>query len=211
MLLLVAVALSACTGGNNVAESVPDLDSFTWSELSEADQLAVNQQIAELRSSNPLLADIETPEVIRVIPAAEWTQTFADCVNEFGFSVTVLSDGGVKQEADGSQIESLQVANFMCHAMYPMRPDQSGDLTEEQLKRSYEYQTVTLPACLAELGHEVTNAPSYETWKVTQTWSELDALFSSFMSSTGDYYYQVQESCPRNTPPEVLYVKAAQN
>lgn len=197
-----------CSAAEEEPTLVPDIASRSWDELSDAEKEVVQKDLDFFREARNMPSGVATPEPIRVIPRFEVVAVLIDCLREEGLEVELVMGDGIQWQGDSSQASLFDEAVFRCNAMYPVRPDQTGSpVTEEQFLRSYEYQTETLPECLAQYDVIVENPPSYEVWRETQEWPEMTKTYDNFPR---EKYTLFAEVCPRNTPPEVLYVIPAE-
>ena len=203
-----AATLSACAGTSvDSVELVPDLRSFTWEELSAADQAQLVQDVETLREQYEVGDDVPTPDVVRVVSMAAHPETQAQCLRERGLDAEPDPiELGVRLTYDESQEVAVKAAMFECEGMYPIRPDQYHGMSDEVVERAYIYDTVTTPECLKERGFEVpTNPPSLEVWKLTGEWEEISDIYYS-SALTRDEKHELRLACPLGAPPEVLYL-----
>lgn len=169
--------------------------------LSPEDEADLDAWLAE-RAALFSVADPPQVERIRLVSMADTAPTQIDCLTAAGFPAALSEDGqGWEVEIPPGQNESYGLVAYTCAAEYPTDPAQDDSrITDAQKKVAYAYLTDTLVTCLADHGFDVTDIPSEETflgsWD-TRRWNPYDQLQG--VPAT------VQETCPANTPPDLLW------
>ncbi|WP_431798581.1 hypothetical protein [Microbacterium kunmingense] len=103
--------------------------------------------------------------MVRYVAPSEAAPALADCLNSEGFEVSVRTDGNLESDSvPASQQESYAVAMWKCMAMYPYDPKFNQALTDEQIRRVYDYYVNELTPCLEDRGITVTDPPSETTF-----------------------------------------------
>lgn len=148
------------------------------------------------------ITDPPNVEMVRVIELEEWAPVQIACMNEAGFAATLTDDGeGISWPAltDGSLIENMNLARYVCEVKYPVDPRFYDPLTNDQLRFLYAYRSGELIDCLAAAGYSVSGPPSESVFIESEgVWSP----YSDIRVSEGDSGL-LQRKCPQN--PDELY------
>lgn len=163
------------------------------------------EELADLRGlDNPPDVDL-----IRFIPLSEFGPTRVDCLAEQGFDVRLTPD---KEGIDYSEVspdlsESLNLADYICSAQYPVDPRYEAPLTQSQLELLYFYYTVELIPCLKVAGFEIGEPPSFavfaQDYPTERGWAPYAELPIEGMSN--EEFFALEERCPQNPPGAELY------
>lgn len=215
--LALALALSACgsaVGDSNggAADSTIDLAAAPGTG---ADSGRVTQEqwlsdaAAIVFASHPeMLANLPEVSVIREVLPEEQFDTVVDCVSEAGFPP---SERGVSVAWDdlGDQWEAFALARYTCFAQYPPIEDFIQPLTLSQNKFLRQYWIEETIPCLAELGIEIPQPPSEETWLSTidspESWHPF--LAAGRLGISHGVLDQALQACPDSPPSPELFAQ----
>jgi hypothetical protein len=196
---LLAVALAAsllAVSGCGAARPVPPPASY-------------NQKVAEHQRVNSWLLDGsvaftggESLGVVRFVPADEWPQVMADCLNVEGMYVAGDAGGLVVYEDPNlsqSQADLADSAWYTCTSQYPRDPVDDGYLTMEQRGYQYDYFQRSLIPCLTAHGLTVVEAPRRIDY-ITATHESDWYSWNPYLTVGGDpsevELSKVQKECP---------------
>ena len=148
-------------------------------------------------------------EVVREVDPEEWPHAQRDCLEEFGFSASVLPDGGVEYESvNPEQVEALQETIQRCRAMFPVEEKYRRPLDEDQLSRLYRWYVAELIPCLEERGYGGFAPPSEAAFVETyyeDPWSPYVDLGAELDALGEREWYALQAACPQGPPLDLLY------
>lgn len=98
--------------------------------------------------------------------------------------------------------ESYLVANYECHAQYPIDPSELAPLDEREVESLYAYFTLELGPCLERNGVAVSRPPSLtvfsENLNTSAAWSPYRSVPSDGSTDVSD----LLRRCPQ-LPPEL--------
>lgn len=198
---LVAMLLSGCVA----PAAAPASTSPEPADQMDAEQIM--QTALDDQWSLTGLPDDQRPDVARerVIALHEWPTQIASCLNDAGFTgATAGDDGGVESgPVPLDQQSAYGLANYICNARFPVAAIYNTPLDEAQLTMTYEYFRSTLTPCLTDLGFDVEEPPSLDTF--------IDeggpSGWSPYMNLEGQNLTEAQETCP--AVPDGIYGDAS--
>lgn len=164
------------------------------------------------------LPDPPPTTLVRVIAPEDQPEVWQSCMQEAGYEVTVTSDGGLVPPANlpADQQDVYEVADYTCHAQYPVDQSLFRTFGEDQLAATYAYYVGVLVPCLRERGVDVTEPPTWESFRTSwlsdgqggfyasdESWVPYDAVDPAVMSA--EEWESLTTSCPQAVPFEKLY------
>lgn len=133
------------------------------------------------------------------VPAASgaWSDNMTDCLEEKGWEVDVLADGGISSQIPDGQEEIYRSDLSTCRAKYGY--DVDPVYTDDEARDIYA-QVLNVAECLREKGFDPGEAPSEQTFvEQLQTgpggWDPYIDLYPQVMDT--DEYMTVVKDCPR--------------
>lgn len=204
--LVAAFGLVGLAMGTAACSSSTSDGAFNAENLTADERSAVESDLAEWAESFGVINPPDV-EIVRFVPQSEWTNTMVSCLQREGYDAT--SSDGVSYDVEfGPGLgEAGNLAQYECAAQYPVRPDQTGPLSDEQKEATFDYLTVDLVACLAGEGIVINDVPSKSTFMdgfdQSPPWNPYSQIFSTAISR--EELEALESACPVNTPAEVLY------
>jgi hypothetical protein len=204
--LISAVGVAALALTMAACSSPEPVDAFDPGELTADEQATVEANLAEWAETYGI-SDPPDVEIVRFVSSSEWSATMVNCLQRQGYDAQLGNGGSFQVEFGPGQAEAGDLDQYECAAQYPVRPDQTGPLNDEQKDATFQYLTVDLVECLAAEGYETTDVPSEATFMdgfdQSPPWNPYAQIYSS--SITREDLQALESACPVNTPAEVLY------
>lgn len=174
----------------DVAEEM-SAESRTWSDY--LGSLARSLQIEEPPEV----------EVVRLVVPEERPQVLVACVGDEGFP----ADAEGNRTFPSEQLEAFNLALYTCEARYPLDERFLQPLTEGQTREIHAYLMESAVPCLAELGYELPEPPSIETFVGTFNTADAYTLSSVLMDQgiSGLTAENILSECPEFPPSADLY------
>lgn len=162
----------------------------------------------------------ESPEtqIVRVIAPEEQPEVWQACMTEAGYSVSVTFDGGLTppQDLPDDQWDAYDVADYICHAQFPVDLTMYRTFGGEQIEATYAYYVDVLTVCLQERGITVAEPPTWEAFRPSWisdgqggfyasdvSWFPYDSVDVEAMSA--EEWESLNQECPQTPPAELLY------
>jgi len=158
---------AACT---NASPDAQDSASVKLGTTAPSESAMTDVPSAEKESYERFLAEqarafgIDDPpavEVVRTVDPLEQGYVWLDCMNDAGFA---SGSGGSLSAGTPDQAENFFLAQYTCFAQYPIDDRAFKPLTDSQWLFIRQYQIETAIPCLADLGYDVPQPPSPETY-----------------------------------------------
>lgn len=205
------LALGACSAGSGVEDPDSSGAGPEASGTTQADdwQQGSDELIAEYRAYLVDLAGslgLEDPpevEMVRFVSNDEWAGIQVERLAEQGIQAAVGGQGGVVfDEVPAEQVETVNLAAYTCEAMYPIDPRTQTPLPRVRAVMQYDHLVNTVLPCVRELGFEVSDPPTQQTWldqyySGAETWDPYTDVANSGDPADLD---QVYEQCPHDAP-----------
>ncbi len=203
---------TACASDAGEAPPEPVGDSAPVS----AEEFDYDAHLVALREATQV-EDPPSTEIVRVIAPDEQPEVWQACMQEAGYEVSVTSDGGLTppQDLPDDQWGAYDLANYICHAQYPVDQSLVPQFGTEQVDVLYGYYVEELVPCLQERGFEVDEPPTIETFRASwvsgdeglhaseSTWFPYTAVDAAEISM--DEWEAVNAACPQSPSHEVLF------
>lgn len=182
-----------------------------------ADQFDYDAYLTILRAASGIEDPPET-QIVRVLAPEEQPAVWEACMVEAGWQVSVTSDGGLVPPADlpEDQASVYAVADYTCHAQYPVDPALFRSFGEQQIEATYEYYVEELVPCLLKRGHRVEEPPTWASFRSSWvadgrggffasegSWFPYDAVDPA--SLRDEEWQTLTEECPQSPPAETLF------
>lgn len=145
-------------------------------------------------------------EVVRFVDLSEIAVTLADCLFDAGWTnVSATPDNGIDSgDVPIEQAEAYAIAYFTCYAMYPLDPRYNVPLSDDQIKRLYEYFVDELAPCLESRGFAVSAPPSEQQFVESYATDGGWDLYGEVAANVDeDGWYEINRACPQY--PSDLY------
>jgi hypothetical protein len=208
--LVAGLGLAGCSDDDG-QESPVGNDSTDVHELPDApdwEQLYLDE-VEILREEFELITGELPPndvEFVRFIDVDDYGRVHAECVRGQGFEAEESWDGGVSYgRVPPEQSLASHTAIYRCHIAYPVHPRYFLPRTEEQVRVVYDYFVDELVPCLAELGYEVSPAPSWEAFLADEGSQGQWFPYLDVDPPSDQEEREVNEACPQNPPLEALF------
>ncbi|MDR2620344.1 MAG: hypothetical protein LBC29_04420 [Propionibacteriaceae bacterium] len=160
-------------------------------------------------------------EIVRFVTLSEKPEAWRACMVEAGWDVSVSSDGGMTPPRDlpYEQMDAYQMASYICLASYPIDA-RTQQHSAEQVKIRYDYLVETQKPCLESYGIQVSEPPSWETYRAgwvsdghgglspdgAGNWSPYE-----FVHVSEDLWNTLNENCPQSPPDELMWPDGVPN
>lgn len=201
------LTVSACSAGSSQEPPQPrpldEILSEYWPPPSEED-------LRVLAAANLLDDPPQDVEFERYIHPDEFAAVLVPCYTEQGVLAHALPDGGIGfEEVPPAQALSQREAIYRCDVRFPVHPFFQQRLTDEQLRRIYDYLAGELTACLEAEGYVTPPPPSVEAFVESYydpqaiTWSPYP--IGDPRLDQGTEWYRLNVVCPQGPSIEDLY------
>lgn len=157
-----------------------------------------------------LRLDGDPPEVavVRTVRPDEVDAAVQECLAEQGFASTDDGQGQVGIEFGADQHDALKLADYVCHARYPIDDLYLQPFSVEQLRTIYDWMVDETLPCMVADGVTPPQPPSFETFVARyakmgyELWSPHQEVEPppALRDRSG-----VLSWCPDRPPDEVLY------
>lgn len=157
--------------------------------------------------------DITDPprvELIREITPGESEEVYSQCLSEAGWTLTRSDEAGDSYfDIPASQQEAFALSRYTCILQYPVAERFTRELTEEQFGILYDYWTERTVPCFTELGYDVGEVPTLETFLADPSWHPAIAIQDQISADVRsgrweDFDHAMYEVCP-GPPDDLLY------
>lgn len=205
-------ALAGCSMNETVVSS-PDsagvgprtvAPSGSSGQESELEQERLDNLWAEIIGLYPEAERPTTLSVVRRHNTVEWAEVQSRCLQDAGYAVEKMQDGGVSFARVTIQDQDFHVARYACEAQFPPEPHTLLPPSDADLESTYTYLTGPLTDCLEARGFPVPEPPSLDTFIDQQrsaasrvTWSPY-AEVSQYVPQ--DEWLRLNEACPQVPP-----------
>lgn len=144
----------------------------------------------------------------RYISPEEYAAVMVPCLTEQGIPASELPDGGVGfGDLPEEQWELQREAMYRCSVRFPTHPMFEEPLSDDQLRRLYDYLVGDLMPCLEEEGYATTPPPTVEVFIASYPdgngWSPWPV--SDPRLEDEEEWYRLNEVCPQSPSIEHLY------
>ncbi|WP_157621785.1 hypothetical protein [Serinicoccus hydrothermalis] len=202
-----AALLASCTPASETDVAAPSSDDPDDRGVSREEQM---RSIAEMYSVPSELLP-EDVELVRYVTPEEQFDLKADCLEQEGFP-PIREGGEISYIPGEDQMMAFAVANYVCVGRYPIDFAYTQPLTDAQWTRVYEHQVEVTVPCIRELGYEVADPPTLQTYLDTgpeSRWNpvaEVEQQVTEDALSTGrwDSFEEFLDACPPSPPADEL-------
>lgn len=183
-----------------VLASVPE----DW-EVTEAELMEAYERDLEQEAKNSRIDDPPDVEFVRFILPEEWARAQVACLDEAGYAAEV-NQGGVRMpQVPQEQGQALNRAIYICNARYPLDPRANMPLPRIRAEMQYDYLISEVRHCVEDLGYDVDDPPSMETWLGAYyadepTWDPFAAVVQQAGEADVAALDQAYDECPRWAP-----------
>lgn len=131
-------------------------------------------------------------------------------MTEQGFA-PVRDGGQMYWDTPEDQLGGLNMALYVCEAMYPVADRYRERLTPAQLNVVYDHLVEVTVPCIRELGYDVADPPSRERFVEREgAWEEFSSVESQVAQDATrngrwQSYQEFLDTCPPMPPQDVLY------
>lgn len=207
--------LVACS--QNPSEEAVEVDTAPAREPVAADEFDYEEYLIVLQRASRVENPPET-ELVRVVSPDEKPDLWMACMQEAGYDVSVTFDGGLAppQDLPDDQWEAYDLANYICHAQYPVDQSLFRSFGMEQVDIVYRYYVDELRPCLLGRGFDVGEAPTLETFRASwatddgggliatsETWFPYGYVDLSTMSNQD--WEELNLACPQEPSDDMLF------
>lgn len=182
---------------------LPSLAEISDAALSPPDAAALRELAERYRLNDP-------PQDVafeRYISPDEYAAVMVPCLTEQGIPATALPDGGVGYGDWPEEQWLLQAeAAYRCNVRFPVHPIFEDPLSDDQLRRLYDYLVNELTPCLEEEGYSPSLPPTVDVFVASyeshpwSPWPEYDPRLEGEAE-----WYRLNEACPQVPSVEYLY------
>jgi len=197
---VVAALATACT-----ADSPGPAASSEDSSTPDAADLAARAKALDELAHEYGLAEPPAIEPVHWYDGPEQGPAMVKCLTDAGFSV-VVHDGSTDYDVrvSAEQESAFNLADYTCKAKYPLRAVDSSPPSDDVIREIYDYRKDVVAPCLAEHGHTVSSAPSWETFRdsllakatVWNPWADV----ASQSGISGEEFEALEVACPQAPP-----------
>jgi hypothetical protein len=155
------------------------------------------------------IVDPPQTQMIRLLAPDEQGSTWEACMEDAGWDVSVTFDGGLAPPTfiAPTQADAYELANYICHAQYPVDQRLFRPWGPEQVARSYRYFIEFLVPCLEAAGYSVSPIPSeaayIEAFGTQRAWAPYMSVDASSLSE--DEWVHLNLTCPQSPPDDLLF------
>ena len=203
--------LSACSWGGSPGSASGSRTPMAIEEFDYEGYLKILQEASGID-------DPPETEIIRVIVPEEQPEVWQACMTEAGFVVSTTPDGGLAppQDLPDEQRAAYSVADYVCHAKYPVDAAMFRSFGEEQIRATFDYYVDVLTPCLEEHGITVGPPSSWATFRSSwisdgrggfhaseatwfpYTWVDAEAV-------SDEQWEELNRECPQPPPTDLLF------
>lgn len=202
-LAVAAVLVVLLAGCSASSPTPPEVTRLSTAEVEAQAALDLENNRVHWLGAFP---DVEVPEVerVRFIDWQEWPAVMASCLTDAGFP-TESAQGGLPTAPPGGQESAWALAAYTCSAQYPVDPQQTVALNDDQLRYLYEYYTQVAMPCMRGLGfHDFSATPSVQTFMDDYGTERGWSPFTDVADGASDELWQsIERECPQ--VPDRLY------
>ena len=133
------------------------------------------------------------PADLAEVDDASWGESFAACMAERGWTVTVDDDGGVEGGYVEGQATAFRADSDACYAA----ASTDEPLTEARYENHYAALLATRE-CIIDQGYDLQAPPSYQAWRDADArWSPHRELVDAGIADSE--FASLDEACPQPT------------
>lgn len=164
MVMLVAL-VAGCSATPAATPSTPQNSGTTGAAQPAGDP---NSQYLERLAEEYDLDPVPEVSVVKVVSAEERVAYVSECLAEQGF----VTDGTGARAYTEDQKQAYGHAEYVCSAKYPLAPEDWGHVpSQDERIRYYHYWVDVLTPCYEDLGYEIPDPPSLESWLSGEEWA----------------------------------------
>lgn len=141
------------------------------------------------------------PKVVRTIKTSEWPDVQARCLQDSGYPVERMDDGGLSFGQVPVQDLNFHIALYTCEAQFPPEPHSLLPPSDEYFESLYTYRTGPLIECLRGRGYAAPDPPSLQTFIEQQRSGAPSAWspYSEISQTVGqDEWMSLNRECPQS-------------
>ncbi len=171
------------------------------------------QQMTSVAESFSVPSELlpEDVELVRYVTPEEQFDLMTDCLEQEGFP-PIREGGEISYIPGEDQMMAFAVATYVCVGRYPIDFAYTQPLTDDQWARVYEHQVEVTVPCIRELGYEVSDPPTLQTYLDTgpeSRWNpvrEVEQQVTEDALSTGRWgsFEEFLDACPPSPPADEL-------
>jgi len=161
--VLAVIVLAGCSGA--------DRSPPAQAERSAAEQ-ATEPGLAESMG----LDDPPSVSLIRQISPAESQAVWQLCLKEAGWDLVETDGADPYFDVPVEQEQAFNLARYVCYSQYPVADKYTDPLSQEQLEVLYEHWTSITVPCFEELGYDVGDVPTRESFLANPMWHPAIAI-----------------------------------
>lgn len=215
--------LAACsTGGDDHPEQAAGAEGSSPTSMGERTPMSVEEfDYEDYLEILQRASGVENPpetQIMRVVAPEEQPGVWQACMTEAGYAVSVTFDGGLTppQDLPDDQWDGYDLADYTCHAQYPVDQTMYRTFGEEQIEATYAYYVDVLTPCLEERGFTVSEPATWEAFRSSWTsdgqggfhasdasWFPYDSVDAGAISV--EELESLNQACPQAPPAELLY------
>jgi hypothetical protein len=200
--MLIAIALMVAGCSHDESLTMPATPPMSAEQKAAAYSAALDARWDDVSSQYPS-AVRPSADRVRYVTPGEMPSIMAECISAAGFEATDTTDSdgpSFSASSPDGQEQALAVAWYVCDAQYPVDPEYTQPLSADEIAFMYRYNSSVLLPCLRDLGLEVDDAPSQQSY--VETFGTADGWYpyNEVYQLGRDAAAEASKACPQNPP-----------